>query len=318
MYGSLGTSHRPPTVAVIGASGFIGLALVKVLAQSGALVYTFTRQQPFLRNGRLDASILRSDVIFYLASRISPAVAERDPALVAKDDVDFRAFVYGLREAHHRPVVVLASSGGTAYDPDVLPPYVETTATRAESAYGLAKLAQEAELGASVRWISPVTLRLGNVYGPGQRAGAGYGVISYWIAAILAGDPIWMLGDSGTRRDYVHVTDVVAAMLAVIRQTSSLQASGVPVVLNVASGVPTTLREVHRGLEEVIGRRIPVKHAEARGFDRRDVWLDVRRAQAVLGWQPAIQFMEGLKDTWRYEIGRLPAVAPASTTQVRR
>jgi UDP-glucose 4-epimerase len=184
--------NRSAEISVVGGRGFLGGGLVGALSRLDCQVHSFTRQRPFMCDGRLDESILRSEAIFYLATQISPAIAERDPLRVVEENADFRAFLQGLRAARRKPVVVLASSGGTVYDQDCAPPFSERSPTRPTSAYGLAKLAQEAELHASAGWTIPVTLRLGNVYGPGQRTGAGYGVIAHWMK------PLWSVTPFGS------------------------------------------------------------------------------------------------------------------------
>lgn len=299
------------TASVIGAGGFIGGQLVRSLGWAGIPTEILTRRNSFLRRGRLCAQILRSDVIFYLATRISPALAERDPQRVAEDKDEFRALLAGLQDVDHRPVVVLPSSGGTVYDPDLAPPYTEQSRVRATSAYSAVKLFQEHELAASTGWTAPVILRLANVYGPGQRTGAGYGVIGHWMEALLANDRIRILGDVQSRRDYVHVTDVATAMLAVYRRTRKLRLATAPTVLNIGSGTPTSLSELHSTLEYTVGRPIPMSRQPARAFDRRDVWLDIGRAAKVIGWRPAVSLREGLADTWRYQQG-ISAVLRAS------
>jgi len=290
--------------SVLGAGGFIGRNLTRRLSRLGDPVHEFTRQEPFLRDGRLHPAVLASDVIFYVATRISPAVAERDPLRVAEENADFRSFVDGLRDCGHRPLVVLAGSGGTVYEPGEDPPYRESSPTRANTAYSAAKLFQEAELLASRRWTTPVVLRLGNVYGPGQRTGAGYGVIAHWMETVLAGESLHLLGDPGTCRDYVHVHDVVDAMLAVVPQAARVRGAGEPLILNIASGEPTSLAQVRDGLESAVGRPLEVHHSAPRAFDRRDVWLDVSLAERELGWRPRIPLSLGLTATWHDRLSR--------------
>jgi UDP-glucose 4-epimerase len=164
-------------------------------------------------------------------------------------------------------------------------------------------LAQERLLAHSLDWTTPVSLRLSNVYGPGQRTSAGYGVVGHWMEAMRAGQPVTILGSPAARRDYLHVSDAVAALLAVRSRFARLRLSAAPVVLNVGSGVPTSLAELHLLLEDVVGGPIRVSHRPARAFDRRDTWLDVTRVTAVLDWAPAMSLTDGLADTWHSHAG---------------
>lgn len=300
------------TVSVIGSRGFIGRHLTRRLVAGGVPVEQFHRQRPFHDGDRLAAPLMRSDVVYYMASRINPAVAEADPDRVAQDHRAFCTLTEGLRETGHRPVVVVASSGGTVYDPDLEPPYSERSPTRTTSAYGAARLHQELELASSSTWTTPVILRLANVYGPGQRTSGGYGVIGHWLDAIDRGEPLRMLGDGSSRRDYVHVQDVVSAMVAIRERAALLRATRAPTTLNIGSGGATSLSDLHHLLETSLDRRIPVEHTAARAFDRPKVWLDVGRAGEALGWQPTHDIADGIADTVAAHLASRETVARAS------
>ncbi|MFI1012787.1 NAD-dependent epimerase/dehydratase family protein [Streptomyces sp. NPDC020965] len=282
------------TVTVIGGSGFIGRNLHRALRSVGARPHVFTRRKPFAHAGRVHPAVAKSDTIFYVAGSVTPALAERNPELVEEDHWNLNLLLWGLRETGHRPLVVLASSGGTVYDPDAAPPYREDSPTRPVAAYGAAKLAQEHALAAA-DWTTPVILRFANVYGPGQTASAGYGVIPHWIRAVHARETLTMIGAS--RRDYVHIDDATAALLAVRAHADRLRATPGPTTLNIGSGAPTSLDELHRHLERAVGGPVEVRREPARSFDRTDTWLDVSAAGAALGWSPAIGLAEGLAGT---------------------
>ena len=58
-----------------------------------------------------------------------------------------------------------------------------------------------------------VVVRASNVYGPGQLPRRGQGVIAHWVKAILDGEPIQLIGDPATRRDYIYITDLADALV---------------------------------------------------------------------------------------------------------
>lgn len=288
----------PAAISVVGASGFIGGSLTRALSAAGFAVHGFTRSRPFADGGRLHPLLRESPIVYYVATGLTPAIAAREPHQVTADNARFHEFLRGIAKAGHRPLVVYTSSGGTVYDPAAAAPYAETAPIRATTAYGEAKLAQEADLLDHADSLHPVILRLANVYGPGQRTDRGYGVIGHWMQAALAKETIKMMGDPGSRRDYVHVTDVVGAMIAVLRRAAALSARTEPAVFNIGSGRATSLEELHRHLEYAVDRPVSVRHEPSRAFDRRDVWQDVRHAVNLLGWMPRIGLTEGLADTW--------------------
>ncbi|MER6910063.1 NAD-dependent epimerase/dehydratase family protein [Streptomyces sp. NPDC000594] len=297
--------HRPaPVVAVVGAGGFLGTRVMRALSGAGVEALAFTSAAPAVHGTRLDPALHHCDMVFYLASRITPAIAQREPERAVQEVTSFRTFLDALRENPRRPVVTLTASGGTVYDPGCEPPYDEHSPEGPSNAYGRAKLEQEKALAAASDWLAPAVLRLSNVYGPGQHTTAGYGVIGYWMRALLAGEKLRILGDGGSSRDYVHVDDAANALLAVVGRADALRAADRPTVLNIGAGEPTSLDDLHKHLEATVGRPVPVEREPARPFDRRDVWLDIGRAAEVLGWRPEIGLAEGLADTWRYHLSQ--------------
>ena len=284
----------PGPVAVVGAAGFLGRALVEALRGSATGVSAYTRSVPFLGpDGAAAPGLTSARTVFWLATQINPQIAEQQPSKVAEDRAAFDAFLHAVRGLPAPPTVVLLSSGGTVYDPDTAPPYAETAPTRPLSAYGGAKLALEALLaGAGLPRV--VTLRVSNAYGPGQPVASGQGVIAHWLRAGRRGEDVRLFGDPETTRDYVYVDDIAAAMVAVDACQGPL-----PPVLNVGSGRPTTLRELAETVLTVVddpALRLVVE--PRRSFDVPRTWLDVSLAGDVLGWRPVTSLPDGIAAAW--------------------
>lgn len=286
---------------VIGAAGFIGARLAAALEVAGVPTVRCTTSRPFIRNGVLIPEVRAASVIFYLASSVNQVIADRWPDRATADGQVFASLLLGLRMSGSHPVVMLASSGGCVYDPALPPPYHEGMATRPTSVYGSAKLRMEQLLVENADAVRPVVLRLANVYGPGQKTGTGQGVIAYWLTALAAGQPLDLIGDGQTRRDYIYIDDAVDAMLRVYAAGTAREAWSrrQPTIVNIGSGVPVSLRQLLRHVASVAGLQADVRQLRARGFDRRDVWLDVRRAAAELGWRPRTALVDGLALTWQ-------------------
>jgi UDP-glucose 4-epimerase len=297
-------------LAVVGAAGFLGSALVAAARRAGLPVAAYTRATPFRTPaGAPDDGLLAAGTVFWLASGITPAVAEADPDRVRADLAAFTSLLRAVRTLPDPPRVVLLSSGGTIYDPAAPPPYRETSPVRPRTAYGRAKRELEAALRRSrLPAGRAVAVRVSNVYGPGQPAVSGQGVVGHWLRAVAAGEPLVVYGDPGTVRDYVYVGDVAHALLAVHR------APALPPVLNVGSGAGTSLGELSRTVREVVGDPPPrCELRPARGFDGPHTWLDVTLAAEVLGWAPATPLRDGLAAAWQ-SVRRLPVGAGAAAS----
>lgn len=282
--------------AVVGASGFLGSALVRTLRARGVRVGEYTRKAPFLAGpGMPDDHVVTARTVFWLATSINPAVADAEPWRAQGDRDTFASMLRTVEQLANPPRIVLISSGGTVYDPAVEPPYREDSATRPLSAYGRAKLELEATLrDSALPDDRGLVVRVANAYGPGQPAASGQGVIAYWLRALAKGESITLFGDPTTTRDFVYVDDIAEALAAVHEHAGAL-----PPVLNVGSGVPTSLGELAELVCEVTGTPFSgVRRESARGFDTPHSWLEVSLAGGVLGWKPRTPLRTGLSSAW--------------------
>lgn len=283
--------------AVIGSYGFIGAQLHAKLDLAGAAVTGFTRQEPiFGPDGRPHDALLAADVLFYLATSVTPASAEQRPDLVASDYDVFNRLVDRLAEEERPPYVVLAGTGGYVYDPVAPLPFREDSPVAPRTAYGRAKLDLEQALADRNAKLPGVSLRLATVYGPGQRIRKGQGVIAHWLAAVAAGQPLRLFGDPATIRDYVYIDDVVAALAKV----GEVGRDGVelPEVINIGSGQATRLGDLLDLVVAAVPGPVDVERLPGRGFDHYDAVLDIQRAADLVGWRPETSLPAGLAKTW--------------------
>jgi UDP-glucose 4-epimerase len=153
------------------------------------------------------------------------------------------------RQGSHIPVVYTPSAA--VYGDVVTIPIAETVPCRPLSAYGADKYAYElhARVASHVHGIPTVGLRFFNVHGPRQDPRSPYsGVISIFCARIAAGLPIAIFGDGRQTRDFVYVTDVVAALLAGM----ALRPANAP-VFNVCTGVATSVEVLAHVIADLAG-----------------------------------------------------------------
>ena len=249
-----GSTKRPErAAAVVGAGGFLGTHLCQALRLGGYPVITLQAGQE-----------MPCDVttVFFVAGRVTPANATESADLVAAELAAFRQTLDAAHCAGRSRRVVLASSGGTLYAQSCQPPYREGHPVAPNNAYGAMKLAMESMLLAR-GGIEPVAVRLANLYGPGQRARRGLGVVAHWIDALGAGRSITVLGEPDSTRDYLYSDDAVNLF---VRLHS---ASQVPAVVNAGSGAPTTLAELARlMLDAAQCTNRQIHYAPSRAADR--------------------------------------------------
>ncbi|MDB4954408.1 MAG: family NAD(P)-dependent oxidoreductase [Myxococcales bacterium] len=163
------------------------------------------------------------------------------------------------------------------------------------SVYALSKYDQERMclmVGEAYK-IPAIALRFFNVYGPRQALSNPYtGVLANFAARFLNGKPPLVFEDGRQRRDFVHVRDVARACRLALDVEAA--AGG---VFNIGSGRALTIVEVADRMARVLGREIaPEITGQYRSGDIRHCTADIGHARRVLGYQPLVNFDDGLAE----------------------
>ncbi len=199
----------------------------------------------------------RPQVCFHLAAQADV------PTSVARPDFDAEVNVVGtvrvLQAAGNVTEVVLSSTGGAIYG-ECERPARENDPRRPLSPYGVAKLSAEEYVAGwnRLHGTRHAALRLANVYGPRQEAGLEGGVVAIFLDAMAAGRETAIFGGGRQTRDFVHVDDVVRALVL---------APGTGRVFNVGSGVETSVLELHERCRSITGDEREPREAPARQGD---------------------------------------------------
>ena len=280
-------------VAVVGATGFLGSAIMRQLAMGGTAAVGFTLERPLQADGRFDPNLAGVRTVLWAASRINPKLAAESPELVAQDKGDLQRALDHFSALPQPPRVVSFSSGGTVYGSPAQPPYAETDVPAPVNAYGEAKLELEHVLEAS--GLETVSLRIANAYGPGQRPAPGQGVLAHWMEAVLAGQQLHFYGNPEDTRDYVFIDDIARAAVA------AHTCSAPPAVVNVGSGEATSLEHLLEVFLGVVAPHEPevVRHPP-RSTDTAHSTLDVSLAREALDWTPQATLEQGVAAQWAW------------------
>ena len=164
-----------------------------------------------------------------------------------------------------------------------------------DTPYAITKLLGEhyASFWARAYGLPIVSTRMFNVYGPYERPGKHRNVVSKFIAAALAGEPLVITGTGDETRDFTFMADAVRGML--LASTADV-APGT--VVNIASGVATPVRRVAELVNELSGNGAGVVFQPRRAWDRIGQRLaDISRARCLLGYEPTVALEEGLSIT---------------------
>jgi UDP-glucose 4-epimerase len=291
---------------VTGGAGFIGSHLVDTLVNEGRkvrIIDNFSNGNP--RNieqhkDNSDVELIRADLADYNAVNGLFDGAERVFHMAALADIVpsiespeayFRANVDGTFNALQQAKNVgvqkfLYAASSTCYGiPDTYPT-PETAPIQTKYPYALTKnLGEQIAIHWAELYDLPVTsLRMFNVYGPRARTSGTYGaVFGVFLAQILAGKPLTIVGDGNQTRDFTYVSDVCQAFLAAAKSARSGQ------VYNIGSGGTYSVNR----LADLLNAEDRV-HIPKRPGEPDCTWADVSKIEKEIDWKATVSFEEGV------------------------
>ena len=299
-------------VLVTGGAGFIGSNLVRALVERGDQVRVLDNFATGNRANldgldvevvegelrsyeRVHAAVRGTEVVYHLGALGSVPRSVQDPLTSSAVNVEGTLNVLlAARDEGVRRVVYASSS--SVYGSAAQLPAQESSPVDPISPYGVAKLAAERYCVSFSRVydsFESVVLRYFNVFGPRQSPFSQYAaVVPLFITAIAEGRPVTVFGDGEQSRDFTYVDNVVDANL---RAADAPGANGR--IVNIAAGSPRTVNTLAETLGRLLDRPVERHYEPTRAGDLRDSYADVSVARTILGWEPQVDFDEGLRRT---------------------
>jgi UDP-glucose 4-epimerase len=302
---------------IVGGAGFLGSHFIDRLLEDGNEVTVFDNfssgrewhLEPHAEDERLE--VVRSDVkvlaalteamrghevVIHLASNPDIARAATEPAIDFDEGTLLTHHVVEAMRVTSTPTILYASGSGVYGDIGETEADEDHGPLEPISTYGASKLAGEGLIAAYCHMfdLRGCAFRFGNVVGPRQTHGVGFDFVRR-----LLSDPkrLPILGDGSQSKSYVHVRDVVDAVLTALAKTEQRFRS-----YNVATGDYITVTEIAELAVECVGLDPGSVEYEYSGGDRGwkgdvpVVRLDTSRIRA-LGWQNAMDSREALRES---------------------
>jgi len=304
---------------ITGGCGFIGSHLAAALLAAGDSVHVLDdlsggRREALPAGAQLtigdvaDADLVRqvmagSDGCFHLAARTAIQDSIVDWRGTHRSNQTGTVTVFDAARGFARPVPVVYASSASVYGDNLALPVAETAFPAPLTPYAADKLGSE--MHGRAAWHShgiPNTgLRFFNVYGPFDRdssianARPNAGVVAAFAARILGDETIAIHGDGQQIRDFIHVSDVVAHLLAAMqRQPAAAK------VYNVCSGQATSILHLAQQLGLLAGKQPRLQFGPARKGDIQHSLGDPSLAIAALGVSASMPLADGLRDMLGY------------------
>jgi UDP-glucose 4-epimerase len=301
---------------VTGGAGFIGSHIASALVERGDPVRIFDNLSTGHRQNvdrladhvefiqgdlvnRLDVerAVDGVDVVFHEAALASvPRSVETPLATNAACVTGTVNLLNVARRSGVRRVIYGGSS--SAYGDQPTPGKHERLLPAPLSPYAAAKLAGEyyCQAFTATYGLETVTLRYFNVFGPRQDPKSEYAaVIPKFITQMLAGRRPTIFGDGKQSRDFTYIDNVVYGNLLAADAPAAIGRT-----INVACGESYDLLELVAGINRTLGTDIKPVFEPPRAGDVRDSLADISLAHELLGYEPTVDFDEGLRRTIDY------------------
>src|SRR6185437_15213065 len=246
MQRQLGTPRNQTKTLILGASGFVGAALVQRLVQQGKHVIALGHAEAIEHQGKLvrvrgtieDCELLKALVpecshVVHAASRTTPGTSAHEPELEILSNLLPLGNLLKCMAGFPGRILIYLSSAGAIYG-EIAHDATECSPLRPRSYYGAGKAAAEAFIHANTMTSDTraIIIRPTNLYGPGQPIGKGFAIVPTLLQRALDGQPFQIWGDGSAVRDFIYLDDLLDALIAVMTQPPD-QKFG---IYNIASG----------------------------------------------------------------------------------
>jgi UDP-glucose 4-epimerase len=300
------------TVLVTGGAGFIGSHLVPRLLEKGYSVTVLDTLCSgkmenltglkgkigfkFILGDILDKKVLQEafygvNAVVHLAALIDVSASVIDP--LETHEINVTGTLNLLQAATKNEVerFIFASSTAVYGNAQALP-IKETAILMPISPYSASKVAGEAYCNAFTDCydLDAIVLRFFNVYGPRNSNSPYSGVITKFLQKIRSNEILTIEGDGKQTRDFIHVSDVAEALVLAL-ENKQLKGE----VLNVCTGIPTSVNQLVDLLSYIAGKNLRAKHISPRQGDIRESFGDPTAALEKLGFKSKVSLHKGLE-----------------------
>ena len=300
-------------ILVTGAAGFIASHVADAYVQAGhevVVVDDLSRgskrnvnpkcrfYECDIRDREAMERIFRAEkptIVNHHAAQMDVRRGVREPLFDAQVNILGSINLLEAAVAHRTKRFIYAATAGAGYGEPKKIPVPEDYPMNPITPYGISKHTVEHYLFTFqfLYGLQYAVLRYGNVYGPRQNSQGEAGVFAIFSEQMLGGIQPVIYGDGNKVRDYVYISDVVAANVAALERGSNE-------IFNIGSGVETTDREVFERVRDLLGKRVEPHYVPRRPGEIDRICLDIAKAKTILQWEPQVTLSEGAGLTVAY------------------
>ncbi len=294
-------------ILVTGGAGFIGFHLCKRLSDLTSTLTIYDNlssgkkenvkdvpKANFIKGDILDLKKLRSlekaDLIYHLAAQVVVPYSMENP--LEDFETNAKGTLQVLEKARKDDAKLVFASSAAVYGNPTVFPTPEDYGFHPFSCYGLSKVVGEeyCQMYQSQYGLDITIMRFANVYG--SRC---HGVIHDFLDKIAKNpDKLEIIGTGLQSRDFVHVSDVVDALVTVGSEDS---ANGK--TYNIGFGTTTTIIDLAKMMLKILNLQdrtfITTTNVSWQG-DVTKIWFDNSKAKKELNWNPKVSLEDSIRE----------------------
>jgi nucleoside-diphosphate-sugar epimerase len=309
---------NPETILVTGCAGFIGSNFVRRFKKnfSGTKIvgiddFSTGREDAlepsitFYRGSILDGKLLekifskhKPQYVFHFAALHSVSHSVEYPQLTSEVNIIGTVALLEASKKHSVKRFIYSSSAAVYGGVKKLPTKESENFPDPKSPYAVQKYTGElfCKIFSDLFGLDTVCLRYFNVFGPGQYGDSPYStVVSAWLESLYfpKKKKAFVEGDGNQSRDFCYVDNVVSANILAMKSKKNFNGEA----FNIAHGDQTKINDVKKLIEKYTCKKLNLEKRPPRSGDVRHSRADISKAKKFLGYNPTINFNDGLKLT---------------------
>lgn len=303
---------------VTGGAGFIGSHLIRRLLSEGGEVTTIDNLSTgFKKNIPIGVNFIKGDcgnsktynklakkkfdAIFHVAGQSSGEISFDDPVydINANTTSTILLLKYAIKSGCKR---FIFASTMSVYGIKSNKSVKETEDTVPVSFYGNSKLASENYLRIYEKYgIKYTSLRLFNVYGPGQNMNnSRQGMVSIFMSQLINQGKIHVKGSPSRYRDFIYIDDVIEYFIRCLSRDKSIGK-----IINIGTGKKTFVHQIIKILISFYNKEVPIKYNGSTQGDINGIYADIKQKEKILGKINQTNLQDGLLKMYLSSVGKI-------------
>ncbi len=299
-------------ILITGIAGFIGSKVAERFIKEGYRVYgiddlssgnikNVPKEVDFLKCNLIDPLSVKKipnscEMILHLAGQSSGEISFHHPVedLMKNTITTLNLIDFGINNNVKK--ILYASSMSVYGDVDCNNSGVkEEYKLNPKSCYGIGKLSSEKYLKIYQNKLPFVSLRMFNVYGPGQdMENMKQGMVSIYMSQAIKLKKISIKGSLSRFRDFIYIDDVVESWFK-----ASLSESALNQAINIGTGRKTTVNQIVNIIKEIT-KINDIEVQEGTPCDQLGIYADNSKLKSLLNFNPKVDLINGLKDFYNW------------------